>query len=131
MLVIFPNELAVLKVVAGLLNCGWLNALKNSVRNCRVAFSRKPPTVVVLLRAMSQLCWPGPSKTPKPELPKAVPQFVPEHPEAKVAEGGAANADALTKLSIRSVMLPVVSRASCEVAAAENWALEVIGVPKI
>ena len=32
--------------VAGLLNCGWLNALKNSARNTSVASSRRPPTLV-------------------------------------------------------------------------------------
>src|SRR5215472_15420006 len=56
-------------LVSGLLNCGWLNALKNSVRNSSVASSRRPPTLVVLARDISQLYCPGPSTSPKPPSP--------------------------------------------------------------
>ena len=52
--VITPNVLGDATFEAGLLNCGWLNALKNSERNSRYACSLMPPTSVRLVIAMSQ-----------------------------------------------------------------------------
>src|SRR5262249_17723965 len=60
-------------VLTGLENCGWLNTLKNSARNCRVADSRRPPMRVVLNSAVSKLNCRGPRKMPIPELPNTVP----------------------------------------------------------
>ena len=59
--VICPNVLGVFPDVAGLPNCGWLNRLKNSVRNCS---ARVSVSFVVLMRDASQLNWPGPSRMP-------------------------------------------------------------------
>src|SRR6478736_8972795 len=58
----------------GLLNCGWLNALKNSARNWSVWFSR---ILVVFRIEISKLNCPGPLMMPVPELPNSVPQVVP------------------------------------------------------
>src|SRR5438046_10247174 len=54
-------------VVVWLANWGVLNVLKNSVRNCTVPASLKPPTLMSLKMDMSMLCWPGPYTTPRSE----------------------------------------------------------------
>src|SRR5215831_2686379 len=59
-------------LVPGLLNCGVLNALKNSERNSMFAFSRKLPSDVLLIIAISELFWPGPKTMPTPLSPKPV-----------------------------------------------------------
>src|SRR5262252_8513443 len=59
-------------LVPGLPNCGVLNALKNSERNSKLAFSRKRRSDVLLMIAMSELFWPGPKAMPTPLLPKPV-----------------------------------------------------------
>jgi len=53
-------------VLLGLLNCAWLNELKNSARNCTTCRS---VIRVVFNAEISQLNWPGPSRMPVPELP--------------------------------------------------------------
>ena len=77
MLVICPKVDLDTSTTAGLLNCGWLNALKNSVRNVSVASSRKPPTLVALIKDISQLNWPGPKKDADPAI--AVPGSIANH----------------------------------------------------
>ena len=68
-LVITPKVAAVETAVPGLLNCGWLKPLKNSPRNCSVAFSWIPPTRVLFAMEKSKLSWGGPVAIPTPELP--------------------------------------------------------------
>src|SRR5262249_6457768 len=59
-------------LVFGLLNCVVLKALKNSVRNSRLAPSRSRVSGVRLISAMSKFLWSGPKTTPTPLLPKFV-----------------------------------------------------------
>src|SRR5262252_2108259 len=59
-------------LVLGLPNCGVLNALKNSERNSKLAFSRSRPSDVLLIIAISELFWPGPKTMPTPLPPKPV-----------------------------------------------------------
>src|SRR5260370_21734440 len=60
-------------LVPGLLNCGGLNALKNSERNSKLAFSRSRPSDVLLMIAISELFWSVPTAMPTPLLPNPVP----------------------------------------------------------
>src|SRR6185369_9127512 len=71
-LVIWPKA-ADDPLVLGLLNCGVLKALKNSVRNSTFAPSRNQLIAVRLMTAMSELFWPGPTMMPTPLFPKLVP----------------------------------------------------------
>src|SRR5205807_2794864 len=65
---ITPN-CALAAFVLGLPNCGWLNVLKNSVRNCNDCASWM---LMSLPSDISQLFWPGPGTIPSPELPNPV-----------------------------------------------------------
>src|SRR5258706_16364346 len=58
----------------GVLNCGWLNALKNSARNWSVWFSR---ILVVFRIEISKLNCPAPFMMPVPEWPNIGPQAIP------------------------------------------------------
>jgi hypothetical protein len=60
------NPPAVLRPLFGTLNCGVLNTLKNSDRNC--SFTRSV-TWKFLNSEKSRFFAPGPSRTPTPELP--------------------------------------------------------------
>src|SRR3954471_19710029 len=68
--VLICPKFGALATVVGLLNCAWLKALKNSVRNCSVCPSRIGNILAI---DMSQLFWPGPRTIPPPALPKPVP----------------------------------------------------------
>src|SRR5215470_11307139 len=57
--VIWPNAAAFTAALAGLLNCGWLNALNISARNCKPADSTGKAIRIFLINARSQLNWPG------------------------------------------------------------------------
>src|SRR5215467_14157179 len=59
-------------LVLGLPNCDVLKALKNSVRNSTLAFSRSRLTGVCLMIARSKFRWSGPKAMPTPLLPNAV-----------------------------------------------------------
>src|SRR3954471_1813 len=69
--VIVPNA-ADETFVLGLLNCVWLNALKNSARNSTLPLSPSRCNGVRLIIATSVLFCPGPSTIPTPLLPKPV-----------------------------------------------------------
>src|SRR2546426_676187 len=56
----------------GPLNCGELNALKNSARNSRLPPSPNGRIRVCLIAARSKLRWSGPDTIPTPLLPNAV-----------------------------------------------------------
>src|SRR5688500_15170767 len=58
--------------VPGLANWVVLKALKNSVRNSRLAFSRSRLSDVLLITTRSKFLWSGPETMPTPLLPKAV-----------------------------------------------------------
>src|SRR5579863_2386876 len=61
-----PDERSGTLPLLGLLNCGWLNVLKNSVRNC----TRCRSVIRVLFNIeKSQLNCPGPWMMPTPEFP--------------------------------------------------------------
>src|SRR5215470_9807136 len=63
--------------VLGLLNCVWLKALKNSVRNSMLPLSPRKCNGVRLIMATSELFCPGPTTMPTPLLPKLVAMLLP------------------------------------------------------
>src|SRR5262249_716844 len=118
-LVVICPKMGELTSLTGGLNCEWFQRLKNSARNCKLASSRSPPTVVFLMIAKSQLFCEQQLMIPTPELPKPVPQ--PTNPAsgqgrplagsvAPPNSGNDVNAAGLTKPPILDFVLPGVLR---------------------